>query len=127
MQTVTLDELAWIHDCVLLNVVYDASSDAGRNVTWSMHCPEDLGYTQWQGKTIELIAVDVAMLRHFAWSVAGKETINAIRPGISDAAKESTLDAREAGIRFPDVEFTIDMHSGSFVEVICSKLQITCG
>lgn len=64
MQTVTLDELAWIHDCVLLNVVYDASSNAGRNVTWTMRCPNDLGYALWQGKIIELVAVDVAMLRH---------------------------------------------------------------
>jgi hypothetical protein len=124
MQTVTLDELAWIHDCVLLNVVYDASCDAGRNVTWTMRCPKDLGYVPWQDKILELIAVDVAMLRHFAWGVSGKETINAIRPGISNVAKESTMDAREAGVHFPDIEFTMDMHSGSSVEVICRNLQI---
>jgi hypothetical protein len=124
MLTVTMSELAWIHDCVLLNILYDASSDAGRSVTWTIRCPEDLGHAVWQGKIIELIAVDVAMIRHFAWGVAGTETINAIRPGISDAATESTMDAREAGVRFPDIAFTIDMHSGSFVEVICSKLQL---
>jgi hypothetical protein len=124
MQTVTLSELAWMHDCVLINIVYDASNDAGRNVTWTMRCPDDLGYASWEGKTIELTAVDVTMLRHFAWGVTGKETINAIRPGISDAAKDSTMDARNAGVCFPDVEFTMDMHTGSFVEVICSKLQI---
>lgn len=125
MQTVTLNDLAWIHDCVLLNVSYDASSDAGRTVKWTIRCPEDLGYAPWQGRDLVLIAVDVAMLRHIAWGVAGRETINAIRPGISDVAQESTMDAREAGVRFPAIEFTMDMHSGSSVEVICSKIEIS--
>lgn len=119
-----MNELAWIHGCVLLNVVYDASSDAGRIVKWSIRCSEDVDYTPWQGRDLVLIAVDVAMLKHIAWGVAGRETINAIRPGVSDAAQESAMDAREAGVRFPDIEFTMDMHSGSSVEVICSKLEI---
>lgn len=124
MQTITVTELAWLHDCVLLNVVYDASSDAGRIVKWMIRCPEDLGYTPWQGRDLVLIAVDVAMLRHLAWGVAGRETVDAIRPGISDAAQESTMDAREAGVRFPEIEFTMVMHSGSSMEVICSKIEI---
>jgi len=128
MQKIIVDELAWIHDCVLLNVVYDASGDGGRTVKWTIRCPEDLGYAPWQGKDLVLIAVDVAMLRHFVWGVAGRETVDAIRPGISDAAQESTTDAREAGVRFPDVEFTMVMHTGSSMEVICSKVEIgVCG
>ena len=124
MPTVTLNELAWIHDCVLLNIVYDASGEAGRNVTCTMRCPGDLGYAPWQGKTLVLKAIDVAMFRHLGWGVAGMETISAIRPGISDAAQESTIDARTAGVRFPNIEFTMDMHSGSTMEVICSQLEI---
>ena len=125
METITLKELAWLHDCVLLDVTYDASSEAGRLVKWRMRCPADLGYAPWNGKELVLLAVDVYMLRHIAWGfVAGAETVNAIRPGISDDAQKTTVDARLAGIRFPDIEFTIDMHSGSWIEVVCRKLEV---
>src|SRR5277367_1744931 len=108
MQAITMKDLEWLHDCVLLDVIYDASSDAGRLVKWRMRCPDDLGYTPWNGKELVLLALDVYMLQHIVWGfVAGPETIDAIRPGTSDATQESMMDARRAGIRFPDIEFTI--------------------
>jgi hypothetical protein len=43
-QRTTLTELEWIHDCTLLSVFFDTSSDDGRSVTLTMRCPTDLGY-----------------------------------------------------------------------------------
>jgi hypothetical protein len=44
MQPTTLKELEWIHDCVVSNVLYDASGDDGRSIKITMRCPIDLGY-----------------------------------------------------------------------------------
>ena len=124
MQPVTLKELEWIHDCVLLAMTYDATDPDGRAVTWTLRCPTDLGYPPWDGKELALVAVDVALLRHFAWGVDGRETVSAVNAGISSAAQESTMDARRAGVRFPEVEFTIGFGSGSYAEVICREVRI---
>jgi hypothetical protein len=93
-------------------------------VTWTLRCPKDLGYPPWDGKELALVAVDVALLRHFAWGVDGRETVSAVNAGISSAAQESTMDARRAGVRFPEIEFTIGFSSGSCVEVICRGLGV---
>ena len=36
MQATTLKELEWIHDCALLGVLYDTSSDAGQSIRLTM-------------------------------------------------------------------------------------------
>jgi hypothetical protein len=124
MQPTTLKELEWIHDCVLLNVLYDASSDAGRSIKLVMRCPTDLGYAPWEGKRLQIVAADVALMKHVLWGVAGPETIDAIRSGVSDAVRESTMEARRMGARFPSLEFTISFSSGSAIELICQEVQV---
>ena len=124
MQSTTLKELEWIHDCALLGVLYDASSDAGRSIKLTMRCPTDLGFAPWEGKNLQLVAVDIALMKLIVCGVAGPETIDAIRPGISKTVQESTMDARRMGVRFPRLEFTISFHSGSALEVICKDLQV---
>jgi hypothetical protein len=124
MRTTTLQELAWLHDCVLMSVLYDATSDADRSIGLMIRCPSDLGYAPWNGRELTVVAVDVAMLRHIAWGVAGPETIDAVRPGISESARESTQGARQSGVRFPDIELTIAMQSGSSLELICRELEV---
>ena len=124
MLPTTLKELEWVHDSILLNLVYDASSDAGRTIKLAMRCPTDLGYAPWNGKNIVLVGVDVALMKQVVWGVGGSETIDAIRPGVSDAVRESTMEARRMGVRFPSLEFTISFHSGTTMEVICQALQV---
>ncbi len=124
MQPTTLKELEWIHDCTLITVVYDASNDTSQSIKLTMRCPHDLGYSPWQGKTIQLVAVDVALVKYLVFGVAGAETIDAVRSGISKEAQESTLEARRMGVRFPSMECTICFHSGSVLEVICQELQV---
>jgi hypothetical protein len=127
MQPTTLKELGWIHDCALLSILYDTSSDAGQSIRLTMRCPTDLGYAPWEGKNLVLAAIDVAMSKHVVCGVAGPETIDAVRPGISAAVRESTMEARRMGVRFPSLEFTISLHSGSALEVICQELQVEVG
>jgi hypothetical protein len=124
MQPTNLKELEWLHDCVLLHVVYDIPSNAGWSIKLAMRCPADLGYAPWEGKTLTVTAIDVATSTHVVHGVAGQETIDAIRPGISAALRESTMEGRRMGIRFPDLEFTVCFHSGSAIQVICQKLQV---
>ena len=124
MQSTTLKELEWIHDCVLTDVLYDASSESVRSIKLSMRCPTDLGYAPWDGKGLVLVAIDVAVSKHIVWGVAGAETIDAVRPGISAAVRESTREARRMGVRLPSLEFTVSFHSGSELEVICDRLEV---
>jgi len=92
-----------------------------------MRCPTDLGYAPWEGKNLVLAAIDVAVSKHVVCRVAGPETIDALRPGISGDLRESTMAARQMGMRFPNLEFTICFHSGSSLEVICQELQVDIG
>src|SRR5215211_4184530 len=101
MQSTTLEELEWLHDCALLSVMYDTSSEAGQSIRLTMRCPVDLGYAPWAGKNLVLAAIDVAMSNHVVCGVAGPETVDAVRPGISAAVRESTMEARRMGVRFP--------------------------
>jgi len=126
MRQTTLIELAWIHDCDLLGILYDFGQE-GRSIKLSIRCPTDLEYAPWEGKDLVLAAIDVALSRHVMWGVAGPESIDAIRPGVSAAARESTLDARRRGIRFPSIELSISFHSGSSLEVICERLEVDVG
>ena len=127
MQSTTLKELEWLHDCALLSVLYDSSRAAGQSIRLTMRCPTDLGYAPWQGKNLVLAAIDVAVSKHVVCGVAAPETIDAVRPGISAAVRESTMEARRMGVRFPNLEFTISLHSGSSLEVICQELQVDIG
>jgi hypothetical protein len=123
MQTTTLDELKWMHDCTVQHVVYDASGDAARSVKIAMYCPLDLGYEPWAGKKVTLVAGRVAFARHLVWGVAGAETVDAIRPGISDSTRQSVDEAKRLGACFPGLEFTVSCHSGSTLEIICHSVE----
>jgi len=127
MQPTTLKELEWIHDCTVLSILYDTSSGADRSITVAMRCPTDLGYAPWEGKSLALSAMNVALSKHVVCGVVGPETVDAVRPGVSNAVREGTMEARRMGVRFPNLEFTISLHSGSAIEVICEKLQIHVG
>jgi hypothetical protein len=81
MRAITMKDLEWVHDCVLMDVIYDASSDAGRLVKWRMRCPHDLGYTPWDGKEIVLLAADVPEV------MASATTPPATRPRAREARR----------------------------------------
>lgn len=116
-----------MHDCTLLSVFCDTSSDAGRSITLTMRCPTDLGYAPWEGKKLVLAAIDVAVSKHVLWGVAGPETIDAVRAGVSTGVRESIVEVRRTGVRFPNLELTISFHSGSALEVVCRELQVEVG
>src|ERR1700722_2618026 len=99
MRSISMDQLRWIHDCTLLKMVYDASSDAGRSIMLIMSCPRDLGYEPWNSRNLTLIATKVAMAKQLVWGTAGGETIDAIRPGISDGTRLSIDEAKRMGAR----------------------------
>ena len=124
MQLTTLEQLKWIHDCVLVGLAHEISSDGVRLIRLTIECPPDLGYEPWEGKTLLLAAVDVAVSQYFLWSVAGPETIDAIRPGVLTDIRARMTEAKEMGMRFPGLEFLISFHSGSLLEVVCKELQV---
>lgn len=127
MEATGLKELEWIHDCVLNHILYDTSSRAGRSIKLAISCPTDLGYARWAGKDIVVVAIDVAVSKHVVWGVAGPETLDAVRTGVSAEVRQSTIEARRKGARFPSLEFTISFHSGSALEIICRDLQVDVG
>lgn len=70
MRQTTVEELAWIHDSTLRDILYDFGQDA-RFIRLRMRCPADLGYAPWEGKDLVLVAIDVVMSQHVVWGVAG--------------------------------------------------------
>ena len=125
MVPTTLKELGWLHDSVVLSVSYDASQAAGRLVKLAIRCHPDCGHAPWAGKNLSIAAVNVAVLKHVLWGwVTEPETIDSIRPGVSRAVEESTVESKRMGLLFPDLAFTVIFHSGSFLEVICQTLQV---
>jgi hypothetical protein len=124
VEIVTLKELEWIHDCIVSVVAYNAGGNE-KLINIAMSCPDDLGFAPWEGRQLELVAVDVAIANYsiLGWSVE-EETVDAIRPGISRAVQDSTAEARRRGICYPNLEFTVSFHSGSSLEVICRELRI---
>jgi hypothetical protein len=124
MPLTTLKELEWIHDCVVTKITYENESEKERSIRLEMECPFDLGYAPWQGKHLILIISGVAASKHIVWVIAGLDSIDSIRPGISEGLRPQMLEAIRAGGRFPSVECTVVFHSGSSLEVVCKGLQI---
>ena len=125
MPSTTLKELEWLHDCTLINVLYEASfSHLSRSIKLTMQCPADLGYAPWDGRNLVLTAFGVVVSKYNTCPVAGIETIDTVRPGVSAVVQESTIKARRMGMHFPNLEFTISFSSGSGLEVICEELHV---
>ena len=82
------------------------------------------GYEPWNGKRLVIVASDVAISEQFVFGVVGTETVDAIRPGISPDVREKLVPAKQMGLRFPELEFTVFLHSGSVLEVVCKALHI---
>jgi len=124
MQPTSLEELAWIHDCELLELTYRAPGSGPRVIELTINCPLDLGFAPWKGKQLVLTAVDVFVSEHVTFATANPESIDAIRAGVSDAFRERIATAISAGVRFPDLAVTVVFHSGSSLELICRQLMV---
>ena len=74
-----------------------------------------------------LVAIGIAVSKHVVCGFGWPETIDAVRPGISSDVRESTMAARRMGVCLPNLEFTISLHSGSALEVVCQELQLEVG
>jgi len=122
--TTLITELNWIHDCTVLSIMYRPSSGQLPSIRLAIRCPNDLGYAPWEGKDLTLVAIDVAMSKHVVCGVGGPETVDAIRPGISAALRDDTMEAKRMGVHFPPLEFTISFHTGSALEIICRELGV---
>jgi hypothetical protein len=128
MQSTTLEQLEWLHDSVVHNVIYDASGDSGRLIRLAIHCHPQSGYEPWEGKELVLAAIDVAVSKHSVWGcVTAPETIDSINPGVSASVQGSTMELRRSVANFRNLAFTISFHSGSSLEVICRELQVEVG
>jgi|ERR1700722_15067311 hypothetical protein len=121
----TLAELGWIHDCVVSRISYDPFGDGGRSIEFEVSCPDDLGYPPWEGRNLIVVTGNVAVVKCMIWGwVNSPETIDAIRPGVSDSIKQDMTRASAAGARIPSLEFTVSLHSGSSFEIVCEKLFV---
>lgn len=93
MKPTTIEELAWIHDCDLLHLIYNAPGSGPRSIELTFDCPPDLGYAPWEGKRLVLVAAHVFVSEHFVFAIAGPESINAIRAGVSPQLRARIADA----------------------------------
>ncbi|MBS1910950.1 MAG: hypothetical protein JST22_03095 [Bacteroidetes bacterium] len=120
MQSTTLDELGWLHDAEVFNITYDASRNNGRLLRIAMRCHDDAGYPPWNGKYLVLVAVDIVAVNHIAWAVKGPEVFDRAFPAISDELAER-LDKISLQ---NNLVFSLYLHSGSTLEVVCRELQV---
>ena len=125
MKPTTLEELGRLHDCDVTSIAYDISRAMGRTIRLTMTCPSDFGYPEQNGRTLVLVAEDVAFSQHATVYVAAPETIDALVPGVSPQLVELGAESRRRGAsRFPAVEFTVVFNTGSSLEVVCRSLQV---
>ena len=124
MRSINMSELDWIHDCQCDSIVHVFDRTDGRIIRLAIQCPADLGYAPWNGRTLTIEAIDVAVCHHILWSVAGLEAIDSINVGVSNSLRDSMSIPQAKGVRFPAQEFTISFRSGSTLEIVCRELRI---
>lgn len=124
MCPVSLQELAWLHDCNLISVLYDPSNPAARVIKIAIQCPTDLGHAPWEGRKLVIVAIDVALSIYTLWGVGGDEMVDAIRPGISPSLEQAMVEPKQLGARFPELAFGISFISGSLLEIVCRELEV---
>ncbi len=124
MRATSLEEVAWLHDCDVTKIAYEFTRDDGKSIALTMRSPDDSGYAPWEGKTLTLVLVDVKASRQFLWNTHGLESLDAIRPGISDEMRQEVMGTTKLGARYPGLECTLVFHSGSWIESICRELQV---
>ena len=105
--------VAWLHDCVVHELIYDMSTPNARTLVMTLDCPEDLSRSEWDGKTLRLTATEVYLVRFTGLGhVLGEEILDAWRPGVSDTTKLELERGREVGLTVPPLAFTVSFHSG---------------
>jgi hypothetical protein len=119
--------LEYLHDCVLLEMKYDAVSE-DRKLSLLLKAPDDLGYAPWDGQQLSVTADDVYFLQSVMWGhVAGAETLDAWNEGISDATQQDLDRHTATGLKVPALKYTITFHSGSYLELVCEDIAVDVG
>jgi hypothetical protein len=114
-----LQELEWLHDCTVTQIVLDVSSSGRRDLSILMRCPSDLGYERWNGRGLTLRARDIVELRYQLFgSVTAPETIDAVTPGISSTKSPAPLNRSDV------LKFTVVFHSGSDMQIACNTIDV---
>lgn len=121
----SLRDLEWLHDERLLSLRFDAATDGGRVATLHLACAQDAANPAWAGRQLTVRFRGVARVLYAGIAVsAAADTVDAIRPGVSEQLRASTSNARRLGIEFPASEATISFHSGSMLELIFDSVTI---
>ena len=126
LQPVDLADLGWEHDAELLQLVYKPESGE-RSLELTVRCNRDLGHAPWallEGKRLVLAFIDVAVSEHVVFATVGRETLDAIRPGVSAGLHARIAGAIHMGLRFPDLAVSVSFHSGSWLQLICRQLMV---
>lgn len=125
MKAEVLENLDWLHDCELHEVRYDPSIPTDRTLVVELECPADLGFPEWEGRTLKLKACGVFLFKYTAWGhTSSIETLDAWDPGVSESTQMELQRQRAIGLAVPKLTFTVSFHSGSYFELVCKDISI---
>jgi len=119
-----IELLAYLHDADFLQFRYDPSATEKRAV-WDVKCHPDCGFDPWNGRTLQITASDVWLLRWTAHGhFVGSDSINMWDQGVSAESLRTLNEERRAGLDPPALMFSIVFHSGSVCEFVCRHLKV---
>jgi hypothetical protein len=120
--------LPYLHDAVLLDLHYDARSPDTRTLVVTVQCNPDTGYEPWNDATLNLCAKGVFLFRCTAWGFCfGQDTIDTWHEGVSNRTASELRRLEAQGPRLPSWLFTVALHSGSCIELVCDSLEVKEG
>jgi hypothetical protein len=125
MKITNTELLEYLHDAVVDGMSLDVVLES-KNLVVNVTCDEDCGYDNWAGRrvAVTLSGVIVASAMLFG-HVAGKDSVQSFREGISAATHQRLAELGQIGIPAPSTLLTLSFQSGSEVEVACAGVDVT--
>ena len=119
------DLLEYLHDAKCLDVVWDCSDPRERLIHVSVVVHHEAGYPQWDGKKLRITLSDVVIANSKCLGYRlGEETLDCWRVSSSDTFEQECIAMKASGIVVPTLRFLVSFHSGSLIELACSRVSI---
>jgi len=118
-------ELAYLHDSEVLDISYVLTNPDSRTVIMRLQGDPEMGYSAWEGKVLRVTASGVFLFRCEGWGhTCDRETLDGWGKGVSAVTQAELARHATLGFRVPDLRFTVTLHSGSSLELVCDQVNV---
>jgi hypothetical protein len=118
-----LSDLKWFHDCIVQAISFGWIPVTSLRIT--VACPHDLGRPDWDGRTVAIIADNIALLDYEMRMSSDGDSIDAIRAGTYSKNLESAIArSMKSGWQPSPRALTICFSSGSSIQLLCDATRV---